>query len=94
MTMRGIKRALTERWYSWEDARALAAVDPEIEFHEDSVKYTPKDFVAEEESKPLAEVEVEPAVATEHTTAAPAAPLSPATSEIKLEGIAERKTNV
>ena len=29
-TMRGIKHVLTERWYSYEDARKLAADDPKL----------------------------------------------------------------
>ena len=29
--MRAIKHVLTERWYSWEDARKLAAEDPQLQ---------------------------------------------------------------
>lgn len=29
--MRAIKHVLTERWYSWEDARKLAAEDPRLQ---------------------------------------------------------------
>jgi len=43
-TMRGIKQALTERWYSWEDARVLARDDPEIQFNDGGVQYIPQDF--------------------------------------------------
>ena len=42
--MRGIKQALTERWYSWEDARVLARDDAEIQFKEGGVQHTPQDF--------------------------------------------------
>jgi len=41
-TQKAIKHALTERWYAWEDARKLAAADPEIEYTDDgAVLYTP-----------------------------------------------------
>lgn len=28
--MQSIKHTLTERWYAWEDARKVAANDPEV----------------------------------------------------------------
>jgi len=41
--MRGIKHVLTERWYTWEDARKAAETDQEIDLHAEGEKraYTP-----------------------------------------------------
>lgn len=47
MTQRGIKQALTERFYSWEDARKLAANDPEVDLSEKGPAYVPENFVEE-----------------------------------------------
>jgi len=40
-TQRGIKHVLTERYYSWQEAKQLAKDDPEIEFSEKGAIYTP-----------------------------------------------------
>jgi hypothetical protein len=41
-TQKAIKHALTERYYSWEDARKLAESDPEIDIEEDgTMRYVP-----------------------------------------------------
>ncbi|KAH9908697.1 MRP-L47-domain-containing protein [Xylariomycetidae sp. FL2044] len=40
-TMKSIKHALTERYYVWEDARTLAANDPEIDLNAVGNPYTP-----------------------------------------------------
>ncbi|KAK5628383.1 hypothetical protein RRF57_004098 [Xylaria bambusicola] len=42
-TMKAIKHTLTERWYLWEDARALAETDPEIDLSNAKSPYTPQD---------------------------------------------------
>ena len=41
--MKAIKAALTERWYSWEDARKLAERDPHVNLSGDleSAAYNP-----------------------------------------------------
>ncbi|KAI0406133.1 mitochondrial 39-S ribosomal protein L47 (MRP-L47)-domain-containing protein [Xylaria palmicola] len=49
-TMRAIKHALTERWYLWEDARKLAATDPEIDLNNVQSPFTPKDYFESPES--------------------------------------------
>ena len=41
-TMRGIKHVLTERYYSWEDARVRAESDPEIDLSGNGPVYTPR----------------------------------------------------
>lgn len=52
-TMRSIKHALTERYYTWQDAVDVAMADPEIDMHaEDGQVYKPsayeEDAAAEE----------------------------------------------
>lgn len=49
MTQRAIKHTLTERYYAWEDARRVAANDPEVNLMpaEDSPAYTPNLYVSE-----------------------------------------------
>lgn len=47
-TMKAIKHALTERYYVWEDARAIAATDPEIDLSGKGNPYTPRDYLEEE----------------------------------------------
>lgn len=54
--MRGIKQALTERYYSWCDAEELAKTDQEINLSGEGPVYTPRDYVEEE----LLESEEEP----------------------------------
>ncbi|KAI1823111.1 mitochondrial 39-S ribosomal protein L47 (MRP-L47)-domain-containing protein [Xylaria intraflava] len=49
-TMKSIKHALVERWYLWEDARKLAATDPEINLNNRRKPYTPKDYFEEHEN--------------------------------------------
>lgn len=41
-TMRGIKHALTERYYAWEEARELSKHDPEIDLSGQGPLYSPK----------------------------------------------------
>ena len=43
-TMKSIKHTLTERWYLWEDARALAEKDPEIDLSNVKTPFTPRDY--------------------------------------------------
>lgn len=41
-TQKHIKRVLTERWYAWEDARAVAAGDPSVDLTgESQTAYNP-----------------------------------------------------
>jgi large subunit ribosomal protein L47 len=47
-TQRAIKQVLTERFYSWQDAEALAKTDPEIDLSGNGPIYTPSDFMEEE----------------------------------------------
>lgn len=75
-TMRAIKHALTERYYTWEDAVEVAMSDPEIDLLDDNGQvYKPSAYEDEVEAdwtqaKPEAleagqEVKGEPVVATE-----------------------------
>ncbi|KAI9774671.1 MAG: 54S ribosomal protein L4 mitochondrial [Geoglossum simile] len=43
-TQRSIKHVLTERWYSWEDARKIARTDSEVDLSGDGPAYTPLDL--------------------------------------------------
>ncbi|KAI9892165.1 MAG: 54S ribosomal protein L4 mitochondrial [Vezdaea aestivalis] len=43
LTQRSIKQALTERYYSWEDARKLAKADPEVHLDGEGPAYIPAD---------------------------------------------------
>jgi large subunit ribosomal protein L47 len=61
-TMKAVKHVLTERFYLWEDARALADNDPEIDLHSTGAPYTPSDYL--EAAEAVAEGETE-ALATE-----------------------------
>ncbi|KAI6785108.1 54S ribosomal protein L4-like protein [Emericellopsis cladophorae] len=50
-TMRNIKAVLTERYYTWEDAQAVAAIDPEIDLQAvDGSAYNPGSYVDEFEA--------------------------------------------
>jgi large subunit ribosomal protein L47 len=40
-TQRSIKHVLTERYYTWEEARQLAEEDPEIDLSGNGPVYTP-----------------------------------------------------
>jgi large subunit ribosomal protein L47 len=40
-TMKAIRHSLTERWYSWEEARKLAREDPEVDLSGDGPAYNP-----------------------------------------------------
>ncbi|POS83407.1 hypothetical protein EPUL_004348 [Erysiphe pulchra] len=42
-TQRAIKQALTERWYSWSEARTLAKNDTEVDLSGSGPAYCPKD---------------------------------------------------
>lgn len=46
VTQRGIKHVLTERWYAWEDARKIAARDPEVNLapEEGESAYNPREY--------------------------------------------------
>ncbi|TAQ91235.1 hypothetical protein B7494_g415 [Chlorociboria aeruginascens] len=57
-TQRGIKQVLTERYYSWSDAEALAQKDPEIDLSGDGPLYTPSYF-EDQASEELEELEEE-----------------------------------
>jgi large subunit ribosomal protein L47 len=71
-TQRAIKQVLTERFYSWREAEALAKNDPEIDLSGNGSIYNPSDFVEEDfvedaemegagtEQKTLLEPEVTP----------------------------------
>jgi len=49
--MRNIKAVLTERYYTWEDAQAVAATDPEIDLQAvDGSAYNPGSYVDEFEA--------------------------------------------
>ena len=53
-TMRSIKHALTERYYTWQDAIDVAVSDPEIDMHaEDGQVYKPSAFEEDIESEGL-----------------------------------------
>lgn len=62
-TQRAIKQVLTERYYSWRDAEAIAKDDPEVDLSGNGPTYTPSDFVEEdvpeEDVLPLPEVKPE-----------------------------------
>ena len=64
-TQRAIKQVLTERYYSWRDAEAIAKDDPEINLSGNGQVYVPRDFEEEdvdleEELKPELEARAEP----------------------------------
>ncbi|KAF2805802.1 MRP-L47-domain-containing protein [Mytilinidion resinicola] len=69
-TQRAIRHALTERWYTWEEARKVARNDPEIDLNA-AVRevYLPMDYDPEVESdSPETEAEaetIEPEIAEE-----------------------------
>lgn len=44
MTQRAIKQVLTERYYSWEEARKIAREDSEVDLSGDGPAYVPRDF--------------------------------------------------
>jgi hypothetical protein len=54
LTMKNIKICLTERWYSWEEARVAAMEDEEVDLYADPDKgqsaYLPKELT---EVRPL-----------------------------------------
>ncbi|TVY40527.1 54S ribosomal protein L4, mitochondrial [Lachnellula subtilissima] len=50
VTMRGIKQALTERYYSWREAEKVAQQDPEVNLSGDGPAYMPVDFIEEEDA--------------------------------------------
>jgi large subunit ribosomal protein L47 len=49
VTQRAIKQALTERYYAWRDAEAIAKNDPEIDISGNGPIYTPSEFFEEAE---------------------------------------------
>ena len=49
--MRGIKQALTERYYSWRDAEEVARNDPEVNLSGEGPAYMPVDFEEEDDLK-------------------------------------------
>jgi len=58
-TQRSIKHALTERFYAWRNAEAIAKNDPEINLSGQGPVYTPSDFLEEEEVSEEGEEESE-----------------------------------
>lgn len=62
-TQKAIKQVLTERFYSWRDAEAIAKNDPEVDLSGEGPTYTPSDFV--EEDVPEVEVSLESEVQPE-----------------------------
>jgi len=44
LTQRAIKQVLTERYYSWDDARKLARTDAEVDLSGEGLAYTPSAF--------------------------------------------------
>jgi large subunit ribosomal protein L47 len=74
-TQRAIKQVLTERYYSWQDAEAIAKNDPEVDLSGEGPPYNPTDFV--EKYVPEEEVSLESGVKPEQDI-----PLDP---EVKLE---------
>ncbi|KAH8681419.1 mitochondrial 39-S ribosomal protein L47 (MRP-L47)-domain-containing protein [Xylariales sp. PMI_506] len=47
-TMKSIKHALTERFYTWEDARTLAETDPEVDLSGEGRAYNPQSYLVED----------------------------------------------
>jgi len=47
-TQKAIKQALTERYYAWRDAEAVAKSDPEVNLTGKGPIYTPSDFIEED----------------------------------------------
>jgi large subunit ribosomal protein L47 len=47
-TQRAIKQVLTERYYSWDEARNLARDDPEVDLSGEGLAYTPSEDAFEE----------------------------------------------
>ncbi|KAI1090136.1 MRP-L47-domain-containing protein [Rostrohypoxylon terebratum] len=55
ITMKRIRHVLTERFYLWEDARALAVSDPEINLADTTRPYNPSVYYEEQSEEPVAE---------------------------------------
>ncbi len=53
-TQRAVKQVLTERFYSWRDAEAVAKNDPEINLSGSGPLYQPVDFIEDEPSIEIA----------------------------------------
>jgi large subunit ribosomal protein L47 len=62
-TQRAIKQVLTERYYSWQDAEAIAKNDLEVDLSGEGPTYNPTDFV--EKYVPEEEVSLESGVEPE-----------------------------
>ncbi|KAI4603186.1 54S ribosomal protein L4 mitochondrial [Pestalotiopsis sp. 9143b] len=71
-TMKSIKHALTERYYTWEDARELAEQDPEVDLSNTSSPYTPSNFFEEDVAAGAPAVEAEGVVGQEKQASAQA----------------------
>ncbi|XDG09132.1 hypothetical protein ABKA04_008747 [Annulohypoxylon sp. FPYF3050] len=52
-TMKRIRHVLTERFYLWEDARALAVSDPEINLADTRRPYNPSVYYEEQSEEPV-----------------------------------------
>jgi large subunit ribosomal protein L47 len=65
-TQRAIKQVLTERYYSWQDAEAIARNDPEVDLSGEGPIYNPTDFV--DEHTPEDELSLESDVKPEQDT--------------------------
>lgn len=51
--MKRIRHVLTERFYLWEDARALAVSDPEINLADTRRPYNPSVYYEEQSEEPV-----------------------------------------
>lgn len=88
--MKHIKQALTERFYNWEDARTLAATDPEIDLNSSTNPYVPQDYM---------EPETEPVTFDENAAAAEESQaegkgVQPSTIPVQAAGDAKQETRV
>lgn len=76
--MKSIKHALTERYYTWEDARELAEEDPEVDLANVTNPYNPSTYFADEvaSSEPAAvdQAHLDPSVASKASEGAVARP--------------------
>jgi large subunit ribosomal protein L47 len=78
--MRGIKHALTERFYAWEDATKLSENDPEVNLSGEGPAFTPSDYL-EDADAAAAEEGKEAVEAAEETAAKAEEPATAAASD-------------
>lgn len=67
--MRAIKQVLTERYYSWEEARKIARNDVEVDLSGDGAAYTPSHFEEDILEEQALEQEIEEAKLPDHLEA-------------------------